>query len=193
MPTGICRDFIAGAQFPTVRRTLVSNCPCRTGALYAATKYAIEGYSESLDHELRTKGIRACVNTPEDVLFPGGQERGIGARVARRQGLKRSRSPGSVFTLPRTVCSPSRGSRVHDGVEYALQGGARNVDFVSARGTASAAPASLSQGRQRSNGAAPNGSASGQLALPGRQGLTCQRRPAVGSSGETSTVRCSYS
>ena len=27
-------------------------------ALYAATKHAIEGYSESLDHELRTMGIR---------------------------------------------------------------------------------------------------------------------------------------
>jgi NAD(P)-dependent dehydrogenase (short-subunit alcohol dehydrogenase family) len=27
-------------------------------ALYAATKHAVEGYSESLDHELRTMGIR---------------------------------------------------------------------------------------------------------------------------------------
>ena len=70
MPTGICRDFIAGAQFPTVRRTLVSNCPCRTGALYAATKYAIEGYSESLDHELRTKGIRVSVIGPADTKTP---------------------------------------------------------------------------------------------------------------------------
>src|SRR5438045_2203845 len=42
------------------------------GALYAATKHAIEGYSESLDHELRTRGIRVSViepaytNTPFD-------------------------------------------------------------------------------------------------------------------------------
>jgi len=33
-------------------------------ALYAATKHAIEGYSESLDHELRTKGIRVSVIEP---------------------------------------------------------------------------------------------------------------------------------
>lgn len=42
------------------------------GALYAATKHAIEGYTESLDHELRNWGIRAVViepaytNTPFD-------------------------------------------------------------------------------------------------------------------------------
>lgn len=33
-------------------------------ATYAATKHAIEGYSESLDHELRTKGIRVSVIEP---------------------------------------------------------------------------------------------------------------------------------
>jgi len=33
-------------------------------ALYAATKHAIEGYSESLDHELRTTGIRVSVIEP---------------------------------------------------------------------------------------------------------------------------------
>ncbi|MEQ1684825.1 MAG: oxidoreductase [Burkholderiaceae bacterium] len=49
--------------------------PMPYGALYAATKHAIEGYSESLDHELRTKGIRVCViepaytNTPFDANF----------------------------------------------------------------------------------------------------------------------------
>ena len=31
---------------------------------YAATKHAIEGYSESLDHELRTRGIRVSVIEP---------------------------------------------------------------------------------------------------------------------------------
>jgi NAD(P)-dependent dehydrogenase (short-subunit alcohol dehydrogenase family) len=38
--------------------------PMPYGALYAATKHAIEGYSESLDHELRTKGIRVSVIEP---------------------------------------------------------------------------------------------------------------------------------
>lgn len=33
-------------------------------ALYAATKHAVEGYSESLDHELRTRGIRVATIQP---------------------------------------------------------------------------------------------------------------------------------
>ena len=33
-------------------------------ALYVATKHAVEGYSESLDHELRTRGIRVSVIEP---------------------------------------------------------------------------------------------------------------------------------
>ena len=33
-------------------------------ALYAATKHAIEGYAESVDHELRTRGIRVSVIEP---------------------------------------------------------------------------------------------------------------------------------
>jgi NAD(P)-dependent dehydrogenase (short-subunit alcohol dehydrogenase family) len=33
-------------------------------ALYAATKHAVEGYSESLDHEVRTWGIRVSVIEP---------------------------------------------------------------------------------------------------------------------------------
>ncbi len=38
--------------------------PMPYGALYAATKHAIEGYSESLDHEVRGWGIRASVIEP---------------------------------------------------------------------------------------------------------------------------------
>jgi NAD(P)-dependent dehydrogenase (short-subunit alcohol dehydrogenase family) len=33
-------------------------------ALYSATKHAVEGYSESLDHELRTRGIRVSLVEP---------------------------------------------------------------------------------------------------------------------------------
>lgn len=46
--------------------------PMPYGALYAATKHAVEGYTESLDHEVRNWGIRATViepaytNTPFD-------------------------------------------------------------------------------------------------------------------------------
>jgi NAD(P)-dependent dehydrogenase (short-subunit alcohol dehydrogenase family) len=38
--------------------------PAPYAALYVATKHAIEGYSESLDHELRTRGIRVSVIEP---------------------------------------------------------------------------------------------------------------------------------
>jgi NAD(P)-dependent dehydrogenase (short-subunit alcohol dehydrogenase family) len=38
--------------------------PMPYGALYAATKHAVEGYSESLDHELRTRGVRVSVVEP---------------------------------------------------------------------------------------------------------------------------------
>jgi len=38
--------------------------PMPFGALYAATKHAVEGYSESMDHELRTWGIRVSVIEP---------------------------------------------------------------------------------------------------------------------------------
>jgi short-subunit dehydrogenase len=38
--------------------------PMPYGALYSATKHAVAGYSESLDHELRTRGIRVSVIEP---------------------------------------------------------------------------------------------------------------------------------
>src|SRR3954451_19200943 len=38
--------------------------PAPFGALYAATKHAIEGYSESLDHEVREYGIRVLLVEP---------------------------------------------------------------------------------------------------------------------------------
>lgn len=44
--------------------------PMPYGALYAATKHAVEGYSESLDHELRTQGIRVSVIEPAYTQTP---------------------------------------------------------------------------------------------------------------------------
>ncbi len=38
--------------------------PAPFTALYASTKHAIEGYSESLDHEVRTQGIRVVLVEP---------------------------------------------------------------------------------------------------------------------------------
>jgi NAD(P)-dependent dehydrogenase (short-subunit alcohol dehydrogenase family) len=44
--------------------------PMPYGALYSATKHAIEGYSESLDHEVRTLGIRVSVIEPAYTKTP---------------------------------------------------------------------------------------------------------------------------
>jgi len=44
--------------------------PMPYGALYAATKHAVEGYTESLDHELRNWGIRAVVIEPAYTSTP---------------------------------------------------------------------------------------------------------------------------
>jgi NAD(P)-dependent dehydrogenase (short-subunit alcohol dehydrogenase family) len=44
--------------------------PMPYGALYAATKHAIEGYAESLDHELRHWGIRSIVIEPAYTKTP---------------------------------------------------------------------------------------------------------------------------
>lgn len=44
--------------------------PMPYGALYAATKHAIAGYSESLDHELRTRGIRVSIIEPAYTKTP---------------------------------------------------------------------------------------------------------------------------
>jgi short-subunit dehydrogenase len=44
--------------------SVVGFLPAPFMALYAATKHAVEGYSESLDHEVRTWGIRVTVIEP---------------------------------------------------------------------------------------------------------------------------------
>ena len=44
--------------------SIVGFLPAPYMALYAATKHAVEGYSQSLDHEIRTWGIRVSVIEP---------------------------------------------------------------------------------------------------------------------------------
>ena len=62
------------AVLPTMRRqgkgrivnlsSVQGFIPAPYFALYASTKHAIEGYSESLDHELRPFGIRVVLVEP---------------------------------------------------------------------------------------------------------------------------------
>jgi NAD(P)-dependent dehydrogenase (short-subunit alcohol dehydrogenase family) len=65
---------LTNAVLPTMRRqgkgrivnlsSVLGLIPAPYSALYASTKHAIEGYSESLDHELRTFGVRVVLVEP---------------------------------------------------------------------------------------------------------------------------------
>ncbi|PAQ06278.1 oxidoreductase [Mesorhizobium temperatum] len=65
---------MTNAVLPTMRRqgtgrivnlsSVLGLIPAPYSALYASTKHAIEGYSESLDHELRPFGIRVVLVEP---------------------------------------------------------------------------------------------------------------------------------
>ncbi|AOO81390.1 oxidoreductase [Bosea vaviloviae] len=65
---------VTNAVLPVMRRqrlgrivnlsSLLGLIPAPYSALYAATKHAVEGYSESLDHELRGFGIRVVLVEP---------------------------------------------------------------------------------------------------------------------------------
>lgn len=69
---GITR--VTNAVLPTMRSqkhgrivnisSVLGLIPAPYNALYAATKHAVEGYSESLDHELRSFGIRVALVEP---------------------------------------------------------------------------------------------------------------------------------
>jgi len=65
---------VTNAVLPTMRKqgkgriinmsSILGLIPSPYNALYASTKHAIEGYSESLDHELRDLGIRVVLVEP---------------------------------------------------------------------------------------------------------------------------------
>ncbi|ENN84329.1 putative oxidoreductase [Rhizobium freirei PRF 81] len=65
---------VTNAVLPMMRRqrkgriinmsSILGLIPAPFNALYASTKHAIEGYSESLDHEVRTQGIRIVLVEP---------------------------------------------------------------------------------------------------------------------------------
>lgn len=83
--------------------------PMPFGALYAATKHAIEGYSESLDHELRTWGIRVAViepaytKTPFDANFLEPDAKLDAYREARAVVSNRVGDVMATATEPRVV------------------------------------------------------------------------------------------
>jgi NAD(P)-dependent dehydrogenase (short-subunit alcohol dehydrogenase family) len=83
--------------------------PMPYGALYSATKHAVEGYSESLDHELRTRGIRVSViepaytKTPFDANFMEPDAKLEEYREARAGMIKRVAEVMATAELPDVV------------------------------------------------------------------------------------------
>jgi NAD(P)-dependent dehydrogenase (short-subunit alcohol dehydrogenase family) len=95
--------------------------PMPYGALYAATKHAVEGYSESLDHELRTRGIRVSIiepaytKTPFDANFlepdaPLDEYREVRAAVNKRvkEVMATAEQPGVVADVVLKAASAAR-------------------------------------------------------------------------------------
>ena len=71
--------------------SLVGLIPAPFNALYSSSKHAIEGYSESLDHEVRTQGIRVVL------VEPGG------IRTSFEDNLTRADRPLPVYDAVRTA------------------------------------------------------------------------------------------
>ena len=107
-------------------------------ALYASTKHAIEGYSESLDHELRPFGIRVSLVEPaytrtsfEDNLAAPDQSLEIydsaraGMTVAVRKSMEKGDAPEVVAkTILAAATDPAPKNR------YAAGKMARQVSFL---------------------------------------------------------------
>lgn len=90
---------LTNAILPVMRRqrkgriinlsSILGLIPAPYNALYASTKHAIEGYSESLDHEVRTQGIRVILVEP-----------GV-TRTAFEENITRPDHPLSVYDTVR--------------------------------------------------------------------------------------------
>jgi len=112
--------------------------PMPYGALYAATKHAVEGYSESLDHELRTRGIRVSViepaytKTPFDANFMEPDARldeysearaGVNKRV--KEVMATAEPPGVVADTVLTAANAA-----HPKVRYTAGSLAKRLRFL---------------------------------------------------------------
>src|SRR5215218_3780889 len=101
--------------------------PMPYGALYAATKHAVEGYSESLDHELRTRGIRVSViepaytKTPFDANFMEPDAKLDAYREAREGVTRRVNEVMATAEQPAVVADTvlKAANAAHPKVRYA--------------------------------------------------------------------------
>lgn len=112
--------------------------PMPYGALYAATKHAVEGYSESLDHELRTRGIRVSVvepaytKTPFDANFMEPDAKLDEYREARAGVNRRVKEVMATAELPGVVADAvlTAADAANPKVRYAAGRLAKRLRFL---------------------------------------------------------------
>src|SRR5213083_3379543 len=112
--------------------------PMPYGALYAATKHAVEGYSESLDHELRTRGIRVSViepaytKTPFDANFMQPDAKLDEYREARAGMSKRVNEVMATAESPSVVADTvlKAANAAHPKIRYAAGRLAKRLRFL---------------------------------------------------------------
>lgn len=105
--------------------------PSPFNAFYAATKHAIEGYSESLDHEVRSQGIRVMLVEP-----------GV-TRTAFEENLTRADQPLPVYAAQRQNSEALMRSMVEAGDDPQVV-----ADMVVIAATARAPKLRYSAGKQ---------------------------------------------
>ena len=88
--------------------SILGMIPSPYNALYASTKHAIEGYSESLDHELRTLGIRVVLVEP-----------GV-TRTAFEENITRPDRPLPIYDAVRTRMAALMRKLIETGDEPAV-------------------------------------------------------------------------
>jgi NAD(P)-dependent dehydrogenase (short-subunit alcohol dehydrogenase family) len=112
--------------------------PMPYGALYAANKHAVEAYSESLDHELRTRGIRVSViqpaytKTPFDANFIEADAKLDEYREARTGVSKRVNEVMATAEQPGVVADtvPKVANAARPKVRYAAGKLANRLRFL---------------------------------------------------------------
>jgi short-subunit dehydrogenase len=80
--------------------------PAPFSALYSSTKHALEGYSESLDHEVRTFGIRICLLEPAYTRTSFEQNMVIPDRSLDAYASARMHSSTVMHEVMKTADSP---------------------------------------------------------------------------------------
>ncbi|HMH61658.1 MAG TPA: SDR family NAD(P)-dependent oxidoreductase, partial [Bradyrhizobium sp.] len=80
--------------------------PAPFSALYSSTKHALEGYSESLDHEVRTFGIRICLIEPAYTRTSFDQNMVLPDRSLDAYVSARARSSAVMQEVMKTADSP---------------------------------------------------------------------------------------